>query len=346
MKLFQTLATTALIAVASVTAASAGIIVTDARIAAGKLVITGTSSNGTSIKLNSLYSAPINATTRAFKFSLVYLPANCIGTLAVVGAAAPTVNAVIASCGPKGLIAKGAWLSTVTYPVDSVVTYNGSAWRAKIIVPTGKVAPGITGSSTYWALLVSKGSAGPVGSTGSTGPQGPKGDPGDPGGPVGPAGPQGPKGDPGDPGGPVGPAGPAGSAGADGAIGPQGPAGAAGPQGPAGPTGATGATGPQGPAGATGTTGPQGPQGPQGSVSSVTIVSLASASDSKSPKSISASCSTGKMIGGGANITANSSVVALTASFPAGANLWTATARETAATNTSWSVSAYVLCAQ
>ena len=85
MKLFQTLATTALIAVASVTAASAGIIVTDARIAAGKLVITGTSSNGTSIKLNSLYSAPINATTRAFKFSLVYLPANCIGTLAVVG---------------------------------------------------------------------------------------------------------------------------------------------------------------------------------------------------------------------------------------------------------------------
>ena len=330
MKLFQTLATTALIAVASVTAASAGIIVTDARIAAGKLVIAGTSSNGTSIKLNSLYSAPINATTRAFKFSLVYLPANCIGTLAVVGAAAPTVNAVIASCGPKGLIAKGAWLSTVRYPVDSVVTYNGSAWRAKIIVPTGKVAPGITGSSTYWALLVSKGSAGPVGSTGSTGPQGPKGDPGDPGGPVGPAG-------------------PAGSAGADGAIGPQGPAGAAGPQGPAGPTGATGAIGPQGPAGptgATGATGPQGPQGPQGSVSSVTIVSLASASDSKSPKSISASCSTGKMIGGGANITANSSVVALTASFPAGANLWTATARETAATNTSWSVSAYVLCAQ
>ena len=327
MKLFQTLATTALIAVASVTAASAGIIVTDARIAAGKLVIAGTSSNGTSIKLNSLYSAPINTTTRAFKFSLVYLPANCIGTLAVVGAAAPTVNAVIASCGPKGLIAKGAWLSTVRYPVDSVVTYNGSAWRAKIIVPTGKVAPGITGSSTYWALLVSKGSAGPVGSTGSTGPQGPKGDPGDPGGPVGPAG-------------------PAGSAGADGAIGPQGPAGAAGPQGPAGPTGATGATGPQGPAGATGATGPQGPQGPQGSVSSVAIVSLASASDSKSPKSISASCSTGKMIGGGANITANSSVVALTASFPAGANLWTATARETAATNTSWSVSAYVLCAQ
>ena len=342
MKLFQTLATTALIAVASVTAASAGIIVTDARIAAGKLVIAGTSSNGTSIKLNSLYSAPINTTTRAFKFSLVYLPANCIGTLAVVGAAAPTVNAVIASCGPKGLIAKGAWLSTVRYPVDSVVTYNGSAWRAKIIVPTGKVAPGITGSSTYWALLVSKGSAGPVGSTGSTGPQGPKGDPGDPGGPVGPAGPAGSAGADGA----IGPQGPAGAAGPQGPAGPMGATGAIGPQGPAGPTGATGATGPQGPAGATGATGPQGPQGPQGSVSSVAIVSLASASDSKSPKSISASCSTGKMIGGGANITANSSVVALTASFPAGANLWTATARETAATNTSWSVSAYVLCAQ
>jgi chitodextrinase len=55
--------------------------------------------------------------------------------------------------------------------------------------------------------------------------------------------------------------GPAGADGADGATG------ATGPQGPTGPTGLTGATGPMGPVGATGpqgATGPMGPTGPQG----------------------------------------------------------------------------------
>ncbi len=273
--------------------ASAAITVTDAKIVAGKLIVKGTSPTGTAVKLDNLTAAPIDSATRVFSYNVVYHPGDCIVDLTLVGATAPKVKAVVASCGPWGLRARGAWGAAATYYENDLVTYLGSSWRAKRLA-TGSVnlnkTPGVVGNSAYWEKLAAKGNTGPAGPqglqgpAGPEGPQGPAGPAGGPAGPQGPEGPQGPAGAAGADGaiGPAGPQGPAGPIGADGAVGlagPQGPAGPtgadgvvglAGPQGPAGPAGAAGAVGPtgpqgpSGPAGAAGATGPQGPQGPAG----------------------------------------------------------------------------------
>ena len=151
---------------------------------------------------------------------------------------------------------KGAWSSTTAYVSDAsyvdIVTSGGNTYRCKASNTNQAVT-----NTTYWELIVQKGSQGP---TGATGPQGPKGD--------------------------TGAQGPQGIAGAKGATGAQGPAGItptikAGTvtTGAAGtnaavtastsgttttfnftiPRGATGAQGPQGAAGAKGATGAAGP---------------------------------------------------------------------------------------
>ena len=92
--------------------ALAGITITSASVTAGKLVVRGTSSTGTSVKLDGVYSTPISSTTRAFKFSLNYLPPDCIVDLSLVGATGKA-QAVIAFCGPKGINPRGAWRNSV-----------------------------------------------------------------------------------------------------------------------------------------------------------------------------------------------------------------------------------------
>ncbi|WP_237154890.1 hypothetical protein [Oryzibacter oryziterrae] len=226
--------------------AQAGVTVTKSEIAAGKLVVEGTASSGSSIKLDGQFTATVDPASRKFAFSVLYLPKDCMVDLTVGTSATIAAQAIVADCGPQGLNAMGAWSSTATYEENDVVSYKGSAWRAKA---TGSANTGKdpTTQTAYWDQLVSKGSTGAKGATGDTGPQGPKGDTGDTG-PQGETGAQGPKGDTGD----IGP------------MGPQGPAGATGPQGPKGATGLpglAGATGPQGPKGNTGATGPQGPTG-------------------------------------------------------------------------------------
>jgi len=162
---------------------------------------------------------------------------------------------------------RGAWSALVSYRAADVVSYNGSAYIAKLFPPKGVVPT----NTTYWSLLVSKGAAGATGPAGPAGPAGKDGAPGA----DGAIGPQGPDGKAGPPGadGATGAAGPQGPAGNDGAIGPQGPAGndgapgadgATGVAGPQGPVGATGPAGPQGPIGLAGPQGPQGVQGPSG----------------------------------------------------------------------------------
>jgi hypothetical protein len=89
-----------------------------------------------------------------------------------------------------------------------------------------------------------------------------------------------------------------------------------------------------------------GPQGPPG-VSGLEIVSVASATDSSTPKSVTVTCPGAKrVIGGGARaIGTGAAEVAVSESYPASANQWTALAREINAVGSSWSVSAYALCA-
>ena len=192
--------------------ALANIVVTDAKIDKGILKVTGTSSTGTQVKLDDLAPVPISAIGRKWNYSVVYHPEDCIVDLKVIGAAAPDVQAVIALCGPRGVLPRGAWSATTFYIEDDLVTSGGSSWRALHLLPgntnSGRT-PGVDPNwSIYWEKFAAKGD---TGETGVQGPQGP--------------------------------------AGADGSTGETGLQGAQGPAGPVGATGDTGATGPTGPQG-------------------------------------------------------------------------------------------------
>ena len=91
-------------------------------------------------------------------------------------------------------------------------------------------------------------------------------------------------------------------------VGPQGPKGDTGATGPQGPKGDTGETGPQGPKGDTGETGPQGPAGADGAKGDTGATGPAGA-DGKSVKSITLTADgNGKVTGGTATLTDDSTV--------------------------------------
>src|SRR6185369_11607271 len=82
------LATTALFTGLPAGATLADITVTDARIEAGLLHITGTSPTGTAIQMIGFKpNAPILA--GQFSFDVLFRPANCVARLKVIGATAP-----------------------------------------------------------------------------------------------------------------------------------------------------------------------------------------------------------------------------------------------------------------
>jgi hypothetical protein len=189
--------------------ASAGIIVTDAKIAGGKLTVTGTNSKAsTAVTLDGKYTA-MSSATRVFTFNLVYHPDDCLVELTEAGLVTP-VRAVVANCGPRGLNAKGAWSPVASYALDDLVTSLGSSWRAR----GANLNKPPSSNPGYWEKLAAKGDQGTTGLTGAIGPVGPQGS-------AGATGPQGS----------TGPAGPQGAPGSQGAVGPQG---ATGPQGPSG----------------------------------------------------------------------------------------------------------------
>jgi hypothetical protein len=99
------------------------------------------------------------------------------------------------------------------------------------------------------------------------------------------------------------------------------------------------------PVGATGPAGPAGPAGPPG-LSAVERVEVTTTSSSVSPKTASLPCPTGKrLVGGGARVNAGSPNVAIVAAFPDNDNIYRATAREVVATGTSWTLTAFAICA-
>jgi hypothetical protein len=137
MNIFRLLATASLFMAASFSTATAAITVTNAKIAAGVMTVSGTSTTGTHVSLDGLFTEPVGA-GGAFSFSVPYHAEDCIVRLTSVGA--PTVsarNAVVADCGPRGVIPRGAWLSTTAYVLNNLVTHAGSTWRAKQPVPAG-----------------------------------------------------------------------------------------------------------------------------------------------------------------------------------------------------------------
>jgi hypothetical protein len=97
--------------------------------------------------------------------------------------------------------------------------------------------------------------------------------------------------------------------------------------------------------------GPAGPQGPAGAagppgLSAVERVDVTTPSSSTSPKTASLPCPTGKrLVGGGARVNAGSPNVAIVAAFPDDDNIYRATAREVVGTGTSWTLTAFAVCA-
>ena len=174
------------------------------RIANGRLVITGTTALGNTLvrldgKVNAGFQVRSNNVTKAFTFSVLYHPGDCIVTLQEVNpnnTLGPAANFVVADCG-LGFLPRGAWTAAASYLLNDVVTFGGSSWRAKRASLNKQPVAGLD-----WELWASKGAAGPIGPrglqgvAGATGARGAAGatGPGGPAGPTGPAGPQGAQG--------------------------------------------------------------------------------------------------------------------------------------------------------
>jgi len=216
----RTLLAMAVLSAASTGAgAAADLTISSAAITSGKLVVTGaTSLARATLTLDGKYTTTSTA-SKAFTFSLSYLPADCVVAVARNGSSAAPVQAAVENCAVPGLTPRGAWSAATAYQLGDIVTQLGSSWFAKTD-NTGK-SPSATPSA--WLQLVAKGASGAAGATGPKGPAGATGSAGSqgPSGAQGPAGPQGIVG-------PQGDAGPQGNAGANAADGAQGPQGAAG----------------------------------------------------------------------------------------------------------------------
>src|SRR5882724_101583 len=119
-------------------AGAADITAANPRIENGKLVVSGTTLQGTTkVRLEgqtaSAFNVISNQTTKAFTLSVVYYPSDCVITLQKVndnntlGAA---TNWIVANCG-GGVTPRGAWSNSLSYLTDDLVTSGGSTWRAK-----------------------------------------------------------------------------------------------------------------------------------------------------------------------------------------------------------------------
>ena len=100
-------------------AANAAIVVTDAKIAGGHLIVSGTSDLGDLVSLDGYYSATV--VNKTFTFSVVYVPASCIVSLGAPGTTTPFVRAAIANCAPVPVNPMGAWTADTRYQPNDLV---------------------------------------------------------------------------------------------------------------------------------------------------------------------------------------------------------------------------------
>ena len=157
--------------------AAAAIRIEQALIDGGDLDVTGSADPGSTVILDGRFELTVDGSGR-FAFKLVYRPETCIVEL--TSPSQPAVSAVIAYCGPSGVIPTGPWSNAKIYETDELVTYDGSTWRALRGVPANRV-PGSSGSASFWERFAARGAQGPRGPKGDNGAQGPRGDAGLPG---------------------------------------------------------------------------------------------------------------------------------------------------------------------
>lgn len=174
----------------SLTASQAGaaITVTDARIAGGRLIVSGTSDTGDYVSLDGYYTTEV--ANKAFAFSIVYIPASCVISVAAPGTTAPNIRAAVANCAPMSVNPMGVWNPEIHYrPNDLVEREKGQYVALANARPNVNEDP-LTAAS-FWRpvpmpqssaesviLIGPKGERGEAGAAGRDGAKGDKGEDG------------------------------------------------------------------------------------------------------------------------------------------------------------------------
>jgi len=150
------------------TAQAADITVTNAEIAGGKLVVTGTTATANAhVRMDGQFNATSDG-SKAFSISAAYLPSDCVVSLQKVnpsGLGAAT-EAVVANCA-RGLSPRGAWSAGKSYASNDIVTYKGSSWLAR----RGS-AGSAPANNADWQQFAQAGADGSDGSSGGDGDKG------------------------------------------------------------------------------------------------------------------------------------------------------------------------------
>jgi len=161
----------ALIVVSATTAAAADITVSKAEIAAGKLVINGTTAAANAhVRLDGRLGANFNVASdagRKFRFNLAYVPSDCVVSVQRVAGKAPAGVAeevAVAGCA-RGLTPRGAWNAGTDYSSNDIVTYGATTWLA-VHDSTG-AKPSAGGDWQLFAMKNDDGSQGSAGADGS-----------------------------------------------------------------------------------------------------------------------------------------------------------------------------------
>lgn len=164
---FTVLATLALCG--PVHAGSPDVMITDAKIAAGRLVITGKAATaGMKLRLDGKTQAAFNTVSRydkSFSLSAVYLPRDCIVSVQKVlpsGQLGDAHEAVIANCAPSAITPRGTWSAATAYQMTDVVAFRGASWLAA--QDNVNERPGVGAS---WQLFAAGGELGKIGLSGT-----------------------------------------------------------------------------------------------------------------------------------------------------------------------------------
>ena len=148
-------------------AAPPDVVITDAKIAAGRLAISGKAATaGMKLRLDGKMPASFNAVSRfdkSFSLSVVYLPRDCIVSVQKVlpdGQLGASNDVVVANCAPSVIAPRGTWSAAATYEMTDVVAYKGASWLA-----TQDNVNKVPGASASWQLFAAGAESDTAGNT-------------------------------------------------------------------------------------------------------------------------------------------------------------------------------------
>ena len=146
------------VAAMAASAQAADLTINDAKIAGGKLVISGTGAPNSWLRLDGQAGADFSVRSGAdgtFAFGLLYHPGDCIidvQRLLSPAKLGPATEALVSGCAPRALTARGAWEAGTDYLAEDVVSAKGTSWRAK----RGSIGSPPAAGSLDWEQFAAK----------------------------------------------------------------------------------------------------------------------------------------------------------------------------------------------